>query len=77
LGAGDEIGPEGVPLHVTQHQQQVHVALHREVPEASLIEMAGAGGVVVGVPAFCVGVGQPGDELADLLVGARAEDEVP
>jgi len=42
-----------------------------------LVEMAGAGGVVVGVPAFCVGVGQPGDELADLLVGARAEDEVP
>ena len=31
----------------------------------------------MGVPAFCVGVGQPGDELANLLVGARAGGEVP
>jgi len=53
------------------------VALDGEGLEASLVEMAGAGGMIVGVPAHGVGVGEPADEGGQLAVGPRPEHHVP
>ena len=42
-----------------------------------MVDMAGSGGMVVGVPAHAVRVGQPAAEGAELAVGFRPKNEMP
>jgi hypothetical protein len=45
--------------------------------EASLVEVAGAGSVVVGMIALGVGLGEAVHEVAELVLRSRPDDEVP
>lgn len=75
LGPLDQVGPQGVPLDVAADGQKMLVALDGEGFETPLVEMAG--GMIVGVPAHRVGVGEPADKGGQLAVGPRPEDHVP
>lgn len=77
LGAWHEAGAQRVAFDISQYDQQVEVGLDGEGFEASLIEVAGARGVVMRVPALGVGVGQPLHEVTELAVGLRPQGQVP
>jgi hypothetical protein len=52
------------------------VRLHWERLESALIEVAGAGRVVVSVPSLGVRHGEPAHELREVAIGARPEQEM-
>ncbi len=47
LGAPHQVGPQGVPLDIAAHREEMLVRLHGERLEPTLIEMTGAGRSVV------------------------------
>ena len=71
--------PQRVPLDVPQHGRQVVVAGDRERLEAALINVAHAGGAVMGVEPLRMRDRQPAKELRNLLVPTAAgpDDEMP
>lgn len=64
-------------FHVPQYGQQMIIRLDRERLESSLVEVTGALGVIVRVPAHRVGVRQPSEEVRQLGIGFRPDDEMP
>ena len=72
-----QIRTQGVSLDVSADDQQVLIALDRKAFESSLVQRAGAGGVMMGVPTLGVGHGQQPHELAQLIVLARPQHQVP
>ena len=52
------------------------VRLHGERPEPPLINVPGAGRLMLGMPALCMSQRQPPHELRQLAVGARQEQQV-
>jgi hypothetical protein len=73
----DQPGPERVPLDVPQDRVQVVVLLDGERLEPPLVQVAGPGRVVVGVPPHGMRVRQPPEKVRHVPVGNRPEDEVP
>ena len=59
------------------NEKGVPIGLDAETFVAALIQVSGAGGVIVGVVALGVGVGHPLGELGDLVIGRRPQNEVP
>ncbi len=72
-----EIRPQRVALHVAEHCEQVLVLFNRKRFETPLVKMARSLGSIISVPAHRMGVRQPAEEVGELLVCFRADDEVP
>ncbi len=77
LGHADEIRADRISFDVSADVEEMFVLLDRETFEAPLIERAGSGGFVVGVPALRVSDGEEAHEFAEVAVFLRPEDEVP
>lgn len=76
LGAADEVGSRGGPLDVRSHREEQLVGPHRERPEPTLVQVAGADGAVVGEPPLGVGHGEPAREHRSVAILARPEHEL-
>jgi hypothetical protein len=55
----------------------MRIGLDRKRFEAALIDGAGPGGVMVGMPALCMGDGDPAQDLREFSILLRPEKEVP
>ncbi len=74
---GTRPGPQSIPLDIPQDGQQMVVALDREALESPLIQMPVSYGPMRDPPTHGVRVRQPTEEVRDLTVGLRPDDEVP
>jgi len=66
LSPGNQVRPQRVALHVAQDQKQMQASLYRETLEPPLIQMAGAGSVIMGMPALGLRVRQPLHDVRQL-----------
>lgn len=77
FGPLHQVGTQGIALDVPRERVKMLVLRDGERLEAALIDVAAAGRVAVGVPALRVREGQPADELRQLAILPRPDDEVP
>ena len=68
LRALDQVRPQRIPFHFAAHCQKMLVRLHRERLVPVLIQVAGAGRPVMGMPALGVGHCQPAHEGGEVAV---------
>ena len=70
--------PRRVAFHIPADPPHMPVSLDGKRLEAALVQLAGAGGMMVGVPALGVGEGQPAHEIGKqfFLPAPRPEHEV-
>ena len=73
----DEPGPQCIAFDVTTAGQEMIVVLDWKALETPLIEMALAGGLVVGVIAHGVGQRDPAQETAHATILGGLQDKVP
>jgi hypothetical protein len=76
LGPARQAGEQRVSLYVAANGEEVLVGLHGERLETTLVQMTGAGGLVMGVPPLGMGQGQPLHELGQVPIAAGPEQEV-
>ena len=77
LGRLDQPGPQRVAFHIPHHGQEMLVRFDRERLEAALVERAGAGRPMRGVPALRLGHRQSPQELRQFAIPTGPEHEVP
>ena len=77
LGPLGQRGADRIPLDITDHCQQMLVALHRERLEPTLVQMAIAHRPVGHSPPHRVRVRQPAEVIGDLAVSLGPDDKVP
>jgi hypothetical protein len=66
---------EGVTLDVAAGDEEMPVILDRERLETTLVDVAGARGMALGVPPLRMGQGQPAHESGKLPVGLGLVDQ--
>jgi hypothetical protein len=76
FGPQHQMGTQGVAFDITANDEKVIVLLDRKALEAALVERTGAAAVVVGVPPHGMRQGQPVQEVGQLAVLLRPQDEV-
>src|SRR5450432_17948 len=77
LGVPDHFGGQGIAFDVSAEGQEVIVLLDGEAFESALIEMAITDGVMRHPPAHGVSVGEPAEEVGDLVIVRGVDDEMP
>ena len=76
FGLRHQVGTRWVAFDVAADAEEMFVLLNGEGLEAPLVERPGAAGVVVGVPAHGMRQGQPVQEVGQVAVVVRPEDEM-
>jgi len=77
LGALDEVGAQGVAFDIAGHHQKMPVILHGKALVGSLVEVAAAFRVAMGVPAAHMSDREPVHEGRKLAIGAGPEEQMP
>ena len=72
-----QLHSQGIALHIARDGQEMLIGLHRERFEAALIDGAGPGGVMVGMPALRMGDGDPPQDFGECTILSRPEEEMP
>ena len=72
-----QVGPQGVPLHVTADRKEVLVILDGEGLEPALIKVSRATVVPICMPPLGVSQRQPSSESRQLTIPLRPDDQVP
>ena len=68
---------QGIALDVPAHHQKMIIRLHGEGLEAPLVQMAGSGRSMMGMPALRVGQRHPGHELREFPISPWPQHEMP
>jgi len=71
------LGAQRVAFHVPAHDQEMVVHLNRKRLEPSLVQVAAAGGLMMGMPELGVRLGESAGEARQVAVAARPDDQVP
>ena len=76
LRPANQVRALGLAFGITGHPQQVIVVLKGKRLEASLIHVAGAGRMAIGVPSLGVRQGQPADKLRQFSILPPPHDQM-
>ena len=77
LSMGYQVGAQGISFDIATQGTAMVVLLHWKRLESALVERAGAGGMVVGVPALRVRHGQPAQPLGKVAIVIGPSHQVP